>query len=147
MKPNPAPHGRVRNIIGHLCAAEEQGPPKTGGAGHADAVVDASKAFHPLQEMNHPGACINCPERWLIRVAGATGVPRLGDATMFDPDYIGGLRQMMEKSDSATWLGYYDNFQEDVLIVRKPEHVTEVLSPLPLQLSHRHLARASLAQL
>ena len=52
-----------------------------------------------------------------------SAIPRLGDVTMFDPDYIDGLRKMMEQSDPRTWLGWYDNFQEDVLIVQKPEHV------------------------
>ena len=47
---------------------------------------------------------------------------------MFDPDYIGGLRKMMETLDADTRMGYYDNFQEDVLIVLKPEHVSEAPS-------------------
>jgi len=46
---------------------------------------------------------------------------------MFDPDYIQGLKKMIEKLDPTTQLGYYDNFQVDVLIVIKPEHVAEVL--------------------
>lgn len=74
-----------------------------------DALVDASKVYHPLQVLNNPK------------------VPKLGDVTMFDPDYIEGLRAMIAKMPKETMLGHYDNFQEDVLIVIKPEHVNEVL--------------------
>ena len=34
---------------------------------------------------------------------------------------------MIRNLDAETQLGYYDNFNEDVLIVMKPEHVLEVL--------------------
>jgi len=47
---------RLRQILAHFVAADA--PPATGGAGHADAVVDASKAFHPLKDMNSPGSSI-----------------------------------------------------------------------------------------
>ena len=74
---------RLKHLVAHLVAA---GTPKTGGTGHADAVVDANKAFHPLQETPRAGRDAYCRFR---RLNLLPGVPKLGDVTMFDPDYIG----------------------------------------------------------
>ena len=59
-KTDGAESRRLRLILAHFTAADA--PPATGGAGHADAVVDASKAFHPLKELNSPGRITKLPQ-------------------------------------------------------------------------------------
>lgn len=116
------PNRRIQQTAAHLVAkATRESPvaevalaPETGGVGHGDAVIKAAEEqLHPLEELHVAGKLPT--------------IPKVGNAAMFDPDYIGGLQAMIDKADPDTWLSYYDNFNEDVLIVLKPEHVTEVL--------------------
>jgi hypothetical protein len=95
---------RLQHLASHLTAG-----PKTGGGAFMDANTEANAGCE--------GRLGRADEK----------IPLVGDVTMFAEDYIAGLKTMISNLHPESRLGYYDNMQTDVVIVLKPQHVSDVL--------------------
>lgn len=60
----------------------------------------------------------------------AAGIPKVGDASMLFPDFVGGLNGFASKARSlnASGMGWFDNMGTPVLVLTKPEHIKFVLN-------------------